>query len=73
MKAPLYHARKKHKMTIYELARKVGTSPSAISRMENLAFPPGRELAEKLSNVVGISEEKLIYPERFTEPEEKKI
>lgn len=70
MKAPLYHARRKLKMTVHELAKQVDVSPGTIPRIENLDFPPGRDLAEKLSNVVGIDEMKLIYPERFTDQEQ---
>lgn len=62
--SPLLHERQKQGLTIYQVAKKAGVSPPTVSRIERGASTtPGT--AERLAKAVGISEEKVLYPERF--------
>ena len=51
-----------------ELARKVGVSPSYLSKMEN-GLPAPREIAEKIAKFFEneITEIQLIFPERYAD------
>lgn len=58
-------------MTIYSLARKAGVRAPTVSRIER-GHPTSARTAEKLARAVGISEEKVLYPERFKASKEKR-
>lgn len=63
--SPLQEARKQKGMTIYDLAKKAGIKAPTVSRIERGCATTPRT-AERLAKAVGISEEKVLYPERFT-------
>lgn len=71
---PLRIARKKKKLTQQQLAQSVGVSQAHISMVESGVDRASAKLAEKLVTVIGrqwITEEKILYPERFVGQEEK--
>ena len=71
---PLRVARKRGKLTQRELAILTGVTQAHISAVENRVDRASAELAEKLVAVIGrhlISEEEILYPERFMPPGER--
>ncbi|MDR1994196.1 helix-turn-helix transcriptional regulator [Azonexus sp.] len=70
---PLRAARKRGKLTQRELASLVGVTQAHISAVENRVDRASAELAEKLVKAIGrhaISEEEILYPERFEAPKD---
>lgn len=64
---PLEKTRRNRRLTQVAVAAAVGTDSGNISRMERMMQRPSPEMAERLAKFLGISEMKLIYPERYTE------
>lgn len=72
--SPLRAARKKRKLTQQQLAMAVGVTQSHISSVETGMDHASAQLAEKLVAVIGrqwISEEEILYPERFIRQEQQ--
>lgn len=65
---PVKQARKRKQLTIYQLAEKTGLSACSVSRIERGKQGVSKETAEKLAKVLGITEQKILYPERFSTP-----
>lgn len=67
---PLKAARKRKNFTQIELAVAVGVTQAHISAVENGRDRASPELAERLVAVLGrwvITEEEILYPERYAE------
>lgn len=62
---PAKKARKALGMTIYEVADKVDISAASVSRIEREKQTATTENASALAGVLGITEEQILYPERF--------
>jgi len=73
MTTPLRRVRERRGETIQQVALAVGVDSGNLSRIERGVQVPGRSLTEKLANYFGneVTETQIIYPERFTEPEQK--
>jgi len=74
MKSPLRIAREKQDMTLQDLAAKVDSDVGNLSRIERGKQIPSGELAAKICAQFPageITELHLIYPERYTQPEEE--
>lgn len=64
MDTPLKLARKKRRMTQFDLAIIAGIDVSNISRIERGQQIPFPDVAEKLATALGISELQIFYPFR---------
>jgi transcriptional regulator with XRE-family HTH domain len=64
MDSPLRSARLKRGMSLYEAAPLVRLDVSQLSRIER-AGRTTRKTAERLADFFGITEEQVLYPERF--------
>lgn len=62
---PAKQARERKKLTIYDVARRTGMSPASISRIERGKQGVSKDSAAKLAKTLGITEQKILYPERF--------
>jgi len=62
--SPLRIARQKQGLTIYQVAKKAGVRAPTVSRIERGSATTPRT-AERLAKAIGISEEKVLYPDRF--------
>lgn len=70
--SPLMSARKRAGMSIGAVARKVGVTPTHISKLERNKGGCSPKLAEKLFCLLahcGLTEEQILYPERFADKE----
>lgn len=70
--SPLMSARKRAGMSIGEVARLVGVTPAHISKLERNKGGCSPRLAEKLFYLLrhnGLTEEKILYPQRFSKKE----
>ena len=65
---PAKKARTKKNLTLADVARKCGVSAASISRIERGCQVASPETAAKLARVLGISERKILYPERYASP-----
>jgi len=70
---PLQRARHARKLSLEQVAEAVGTDTGNLSRIERGQQVPSSSLTEKLAKYFGneVTETQIIYPERFTEPEQK--
>lgn len=59
-------ARRELKLTIYDVAKKAEMSAANVSRIEKGKQGCSVASAARLAKVLGISEEMILYPERFT-------
>lgn len=69
---PLRAIRKKRRLTIYDVAQAVAVRPGTISKIERGMAGASTDLAARLVMFYGraaISEEKILYPERFANKE----
>lgn len=64
---PIKVIRKKKKLTLSDVAIASGITPGTLSRIENGKCNASLKTAERLSSVLGLSVEKVLYPERFIE------
>lgn len=62
---PLKKARKAKGYSQAGLAEVVGVSQATISSIENMIEPTSPAIAEKIANVLGISEMEILYPKRY--------
>ena len=62
---PCKAARKRLGMTIYDVAKSAALTPASISRIENQKQTASPDAAFRLAKILGITEEKILYPERF--------
>ncbi len=62
---PAKKARERKQLTIYEVAKRTGMSAASISRIENGKQGVSSLTAAKLAKALGITEQKILYPERF--------
>lgn len=72
---PLKAARKKKRLTQEALALAVGVTQAHISAVENGVDRASAELAERLVAALGprlITEEQILYPERYVELKAKR-
>ena len=69
METPLKKIRIKHKLSIYEVAKRCECSPSTVSRIERGGHGVSAVLAERFSKFFDseITEEEILYPERFAD------
>lgn len=67
MNSPLKLIRRKHGLTLQQVADSVGIDTGNLSRIERGQQVPNKELAEKLAIFFNgdITEIQIIYPERF--------
>lgn len=67
MNSPLKLVRRKHGLTLQQVADSVGIDTGNLSRIERGHQVPNKKLAEKLANFFknDITETQIIYPERF--------
>lgn len=69
--SPLKKARIKQGLTIYEVAKKAGLRAPSVSRIER-GYSTSAKTAERLARAVpGISEEMVLFPERFQKKSRK--
>ncbi|MBU1692310.1 MAG: helix-turn-helix transcriptional regulator [Gammaproteobacteria bacterium] len=61
---PMKKARTGKNLTIYDVAKAVGLSASRISCIERGA-PTSRDKVTAIARLLGITEEEVLYPERF--------
>ena len=66
---PLRRARTYARKTLKEVAEALGIDPATLSRIERGDAQASARLAESLANFFGraVSEEQILYPERFVE------
>lgn len=62
-------ARKRLGLTIYDVAKKAKVSPATVSRVEREKQGASADVAERMAKVLGVSEEMILYPERFSSEE----
>lgn len=62
---PAKVAREQANLSIYEVAERMRLAPSTVSRIERGLHRTTPGNAEKLALVLGITEEQVLYPERF--------
>ena len=74
MDSPLKLARKKRKLTLHQVATALGIDTGNLSRIERGLQVPSKELTEKIVKFFGkgMTETKIIFPERFTNSDEAK-
>lgn len=73
MNSPLKQERLKRDKTLQEVANAVGIDTGNLSRIERGLQVPSKDLTEKLAKFFDnkVTETEIIYPERFTQPEQK--
>lgn len=64
---PAMKARKNLGLTIYQVADLAAVSAATVSRVERAKQDSSKDTAENLAKALGISEEQILYPERFKE------
>ena len=69
---PIRAARDKANLSIYQVAEKVCLDPSTVSRIERGLHRTTPGNAEKFARVLGITEEQVLYPERFQAKKKRK-
>ncbi len=67
---PLRLARIEKGLTLVEVAAAVDINPSQLSRIER-GYRTRPETAERLSQFLGISEEAILFPHRFSSDSQK--
>lgn len=73
MTSALKRERMKRQITLQEVANAVGIDTGNLSRIERGLQVPSKDLTEKLAKFFDnkVTETEIIYPERFTQPEQK--
>ena len=64
---PARKARKALGLTIYDIGEKAGVSAATVSRIEREKQESTPETAARLAKVLNITEEQILYPERFSQ------
>jgi transcriptional regulator with XRE-family HTH domain len=73
MNTPLKKVRLDEDKTLQEVANAVGIDTGNLSRIERGLQVPSKDLTEKLAKYFDnkVTETEIIYPERFSQPEQK--
>lgn len=62
---PIKQARERRKLTIDQVAERTGLSKASVSRIERNKQGVSASTAARLAKVLRISENKVLYPERY--------